>query len=160
MCNFKVLFVVLFVLGVTVILAQDVSFRIDPSTDFSKYKTYKWVHTDHSVYPVDIQVTESLDSELGMKGLRRTDSEVADAFFCYHSNFGTEKILRYYSEMDGPNGPYTFTVHTGEVSIDMYDSSTKKLIWRNTVDINPKATPQHIRKAVSKLLKNYPVKKI
>jgi hypothetical protein len=54
MCNFKVLFVVLFVLGVTVILAQDVSFRIDPSTDFSKYKTYKWVHTDHSVYPVDV----------------------------------------------------------------------------------------------------------
>ena len=133
----NLLLVGLFLLGV-VAVAQDASFRIDPSTDFSKYRTYKWVHAlkgNHATYPVDPQVTEALDAELPQKGLKKTDSDAADLLICYHSNFGTEKFNRYNSEFEGT------------------------LVWRNTADINPKARPKDIAKAVSKLLKNYPPKK-
>lgn len=160
MHSFKLLSVGLFVISATLAVAQDVPFRIDPTTDFSKYRSYKWVHTDHATYPVDAQIMESLDAELAMKGLRRTDSGATDAFFCYHSNFGTEKVHTYHTEGEAAASPDTFfTVQFGEVAVDMYDSSTKKLIWRNTADINPKSKPKHIKKAVSKLLKNYPPKK-
>lgn len=149
------------VVGAATLVAQEIPFRIDPSTDFSRFKTYKWVHTDHESYPVDPKIIEATDAELARKGLKKTDSDVADAFLCYHSYFGTEKFYRYHSEGEGsPTGPYVFTIQTGEVAIDMYDSSSKKLIWRNTADINPKAKPKHITKAVSKLLKNYPPKKV
>ena len=77
-------------------------------------------------------------------------------FICYHSNFGTEKFSKYGSEFEGT---YMFTIQTGQVAIDMYDAPTKKLVWRNTADINPKARPKDIAKALSKLLKNYPPKK-
>lgn len=154
------LFVMLFGIGAGGAIAQDVPFHVDPNTDFSKYKTYKWVHNDHEAYPVDAQIGAAVDAELERKGLRKTDADNADAFFCYHSNFGTEKMHKYHMEGEAAANPDMFlTVQTGEVAIDMYDSATKKLIWRNTTKIDPKAKPQHINKAVSKLLEKYPPKK-
>jgi hypothetical protein len=49
--------------------------------------------------------------------------------------------------------------------VDMYESSKKDLVWRGTASktIDPKAKPEkqqnNLRKAVQKLLKNYPPKK-
>jgi len=126
---------------------------------FQNTGAYKWVHAlkgNHATYPVDPQVTDVLDAELAKKGLKKTDSDTADLFICYHSNFGTEKFSKYGSEFEGT---YMFTIQTGQVAIDMYDAPTKKLVWRNTADINSKARPKDIAKALSKLLKNYPPKK-
>jgi hypothetical protein len=153
------LFVGLLVAGLTASVAQDEPFRIDPSTDFSKYKTYGWAHTmkgEHQTYPVDAQITEAVEAELAEKGLRKADPGATDLSICYHSNFGTEKFNRY---NDPEFGGHWFTIKTGQVAIDMYESSTKKLVWRNTADINPKTEPKQITKAVSKLLENYPSKK-
>ena len=160
MQRFRLLLVALAVIVEISGAAQDAPFRVDPNTDFSKYKTYKWVHSDHQTYTVDPQINAAIDAELEKKGLKKTDSDEADAFFCYHSNFGTEKMHKYHTEGEAEANPDMFlTVQNGEVAIDMYDSATKKLIWRNTAKINPKAKPEHITKAVSKLLTNYPPKK-
>jgi hypothetical protein len=155
-----ILFVLLLGFGALAVSVQDVPFRLDSNIDFSKYKTYRWVHTDHKAYPVDPRIGAAIDAELEKKGLKKTDSEETDAFFCYHSNFGTEKMHKYHTEGEAEANPdMFFTVQNGEVAIDMYDSATKKLIWRNTAKINPKAKPEHVTNAVSKLLKNYPPRK-
>ena len=159
MQRFGLLFDLLVVMGVAAAIPQEVSFRLDPNIDFSKYKSYKWVHSDHDTNPVDPQITAAIDDELVKKGLKKTDSDDADAIFCNHSNFTTEKAYKYHMGVEAEADPNMFlTVQKGEVALDMYDSSTKKLIWRNTSKINPKAKPQHIAKAVSKLLKDYPPK--
>jgi len=159
MYKLKFLFVGLLLVGVTATVAQDSPFRLDPSIDFSKFKTYAWdqsPNSERATNQADAQVTEALEAELARKDLRKADSD-ANLLICYHSNFGTKEIKRY--TMYQGESSYAWTVKTGEVAVDMFDASTKKLVWHNTADLNPKAKPQHITKAVSNLLKDYPPKK-
>ena len=155
MLKLNFLFLELVVIGVMASAAQDPRFHIDRSTDFSKYKSYKWLETkgaDHVMNPVDAQIVKSLDSELARKGLGKSDSDAADLLVCYHSAVGTRTFSKYESEWES----YWFTIQRNQVAIDLYDSSTKKLVWRNAGDVSPEAKPQDIKKAVSKLLKDYP----
>ena len=97
-----------------------------------------------------------MDTQLAKKNLKKSDSDTADLLICYHSNFGTKQIKRY--TMYEGESTYSWTIKTGQVSIDMVDSSTKVPVWQNTGDINPKTRPADIQKTVSQLLKNYPPK--
>lgn len=150
-------FVGLVVVGVMTALAQDARFHIDRSTDFSKYRTYKWLKTKamgHEMSSLDAQIIEALDAELARKGLGKHDSDT-DLFICYHSAVGTRTFSKYQEEWESA----WFTINANQVAIDMYDSSPKKLVWRNAGYVNPDAKPQDITKAVSKLLKDYPPKR-
>lgn len=142
-----------------VVTAQE-PFRIDPNTDFSKFKTYAWdqsKNSDRVANQADAQVIDALQAELAKKGLTKTNSDAASLLICYHSNFNTEPIRRYTIAEGG--GSYEWTIKTAQVAVDMVDPSTQKLIWHNTADLNPKAKPRHIAKSVSNLLSNYPPKK-
>lgn len=56
----------------------------------------------------------------------------------------------------------TSTIYIGQLAVDMYDSANHDLVWRGvaTKTIDPKAKPEkqekNLKKAVTKLLKNYP----
>jgi hypothetical protein len=58
----------------------------------------------------------------------------------------------------------TSTIHIGSLGLDMYDPARKQLIWRGEASktLDTKAKPdkrsKNIKKAVAKLLKNYPPK--
>ncbi len=74
---------------------------------------------------------------------------------------------------DGTVGPggmstttgQTSTIYIGQLALDMYDSANHDLVWRGVVSktIDPKAKPdkqeKNLKKAVAKLLKNYPPEK-
>jgi hypothetical protein len=154
----------LFIVGVTAAVAEDARFRFDSSTDFSKYKTYKWVAirgAPHANQAVEKEITEAVDGELAKKGLIRTDADTVDLFIGYLGAIGTEEFTA--PETDWGGG--SFTIHTGQVVLEMYDPARKKLVWLNTVSkiIDPNANPEkrqkNITKAMSKLLGNYPPKK-
>ena len=52
-----------------------------PGTDFTKYHTYKWVTIEGASHPnqiVDAQIKASIDSQLGAKGLTKSQSDKAD----------------------------------------------------------------------------------
>ena len=56
----------------------------------------------------------------------------------------------------------TSTIYVGQLALDMYASTPHTLVWRGvaskTLDTNAKPDKQekNLRKAVTKLLKNYP----
>jgi len=70
-----------------------------------------------------------VDTQLAKKNLKKSDSDTADLLICYHSNFGTKQIKRY--TMYEGESTYSWTIKTGQVSIDMVDSSTKVPVWQN-----------------------------
>ena len=149
------LFVGFLVVGAMAVAAQD---RVDRNTDFSKYKSYKWVSSKGAhggMDPVDAQIAEALDTELARTGLAKTDSDAADLLLCYHSAVGEKTFSKYQSEW----GSSWFTIDANQVAVEMYDSSTKNLVWRNTGYISSNSKPQDIAKAASKLLKDYPPKR-
>ncbi len=165
-------------------LCQDVRYNFDKGTDFSKFKTYKWVTIKDAQKPddlVDKQVKAAVDAGLASKGLSKTEGDTADVYVAYQTALSTEKQ---YTSFDSGMGGWgygpgwygggwygggggmttgtTSTIYVGQLAVDMYDSANKDLVWRGVASktLDPKAKPEkrekNLNKAVQKLMKNYP----
>jgi Domain of unknown function (DUF4136) len=153
--------------------AQDVSYNSMPGIDFSKYHTYKWVTIEGATYPnqiVDTQIKNSIDSQLASKGLTKSDTDKADLYIGYQASINQQKQWNAYGMGGGlrwGGGMATAqssTISIGTLVLDMYDPSTKQLVWtgRATKTLDPSANQnkkqKNLDKAMQKLLKNYPPK--
>ena len=163
---------VLALLACNLAVAQDVSTNSMPGTDFSKYHTYKWVPIEGAVQPnqiVDAQIKQSVDAQLATKGLTKTDGEKADLLVGYQVSISQEKQWNAYGTGGvrwggGMATAQQSTISTGTLVLDMYDPSTKQLVWSGRVSktLDPSANQgkkqKNLDKAMDKLLKNYPPK--
>jgi uncharacterized protein DUF4136 len=175
--------IVLFVLATASALAQDVRYNFDKNTNFSKFKTYKWVTLKDVQKVNDLvekKILAAVDAQLASKGLIKTDAETADLYIGYQAAVSQEKQFSSYSTDWGYGGGWygggwyrggmgsstttgqTSTIYIGQLALDMYDSANKSLVWRGVVSktLDPKAKPEkqekNLGKALGKLLKNYP----
>jgi hypothetical protein len=159
-------------LAASAVAAQDVKVNSMPGVDFSKFHTYKWVPIEGASHPnqiVDQEIKQSIDSQLTTKGLTKTDSDKADLYVGYQTAVDQEKQWNAYG-MGGRwagGGMATATQSTisvGAIVLDMYDPSTKQLVWTGTASktLDPSSNEQknleRLNKAMAKLLKNYPPK--
>jgi len=162
--------------------AQDVRYNFDKGTDFTKYRTYKWVQIKDAAKLDQLseqQLKSSLEEELAKKGLMLSPGENPDLLVAYQFALSQEKEYSSYSS-DFGYGPgwgrgwygggmgstmtsgQTSTIHIGSLGLDMYDPARKQLIWRGeaskTLDATakPDKRAKNIKKASAKLLKNYP----
>src|SRR5260370_26411518 len=133
-------------------LCQDVRYNYDKDTDFSKFKSYKWVVIKDAQKPDDItdkQIKESIDAQLSTKGLSKTDGGNADLYVAYQVAMTTEKQ---YTSFDtgmggwgygpgwyggggyGTGGEMTTrtpaTIHAGQLAVTMYDPTHNDRVWR------------------------------
>lgn len=153
------------------VLAQDVTYNSAAGTDFSKFKTYKWVKVEGIEYPdqiLDGQIKQSIESQLAAKGFTKTDSDTADLFVAYQVSITQEKQWSAYGGGVGfrmGRGMATATSTTlqvGTLAFDVYDQAGKQLVWKGTATktLNPPKDPdkkqKNLDKAVAKLLKNFP----
>ncbi len=173
--------VVLLLLGGTAAFAQDVRYDYAKGTDFSQFKTFRWVVIKGADQPDELtaqRIVSAVDAELSRKGLTKTDSEDADLYIGYQTAIGAEKQFTSYNTgwgygpgwgrgwygYGGTTTTYgsTSTVYVGQLDLSMYDRATKQLVWRGvaTKTLDPKANSEkkqkNINKAVQKLLKNFP----
>ena len=168
-------------------VGQDVKHNFDKNTDFSKFKTYKWVSLKDAATVdalLDKQIKEAVDAQLTPKGLSKADGD-ADLFIDYQSAITTENSSQRTTitsetgdpapagaEADGTvpqawegiTTGNTSTIYIGQLALDMNDTANHDLVWRGVVSktIDPKAKPDKQQKdltnSVAKLLKNYPPK--
>jgi hypothetical protein len=165
--------------------AQDVRYNFVQGTDFSKYKTYKWVQVPDAKYPdqiLDGQIRQAIDTELSKKGLTKTDSDTADLYVAYQLAINQQTEWNAYGTGVGMGGGVGFgrwrglgmgmgtatatssTINVGTLVLDFYDVAAKQQVWRGdaTKTLNPSKDPQknqaNLQKAMAKLLKNYPPK--
>ena len=161
-----------------VALAQEIRFNYVQGTDFSKYKTYKWVKIPNVQYPnqiLDDQIVKAIDAQLALKGLTRTE-ENPELYVTYQAAVNQEKQWNSYSSggdywgwggWGGWGGMQTTTttsktINVGTISCDIYDVATKKQIWRGDATKtlgsgkDPKKVEKNLNKAMTKLFKKYP----
>jgi hypothetical protein len=173
-------------LGVCVLLfcctcaaAQDVRYNYLQGTDFSKYRTYKWVQVPGVQYPnqiLDGQIKQSIEAQLSTKGLTRTESDSPDLYVTYQAAIDKEKQWNSFSSGGGTWGygrwggwggmetttTTSSTILVGTLNLDIYDVATKQQIWRGeaTKTVKPQKDPKKLQKnldkAMAKMLKNYP----
>lgn len=180
----------LYCLSIALLLAaaaavgQDVRYNFDKNTDFSRFKTYKWVELKDAKKVdnlVDSQIKSAIEAELATKGLTKVDDDSANLFVGYQTAVGQEKEFTSYNSgwgygpgwnyggwygggMGGMSTTYgqTSTIYVGQLAVDMYDPANKDLIWRGVASktLDEKAKPEkrqkNLTKAMKKLFKNYP----
>ena len=161
---------VIFALGIAA-MAQDVKTNYMPGTDFSKYKTYKWVVIEGAHMPdqiMDAQIKSAIDTQMTAKGFTRTDGD-ASLDIAYQVSVAHQTQWNTY----GTGGPRwgwgggmatttSTTYQVGTLDLDMYDTAARKLVWRGTATktVNPSDNPEknqkNLNKAMEKLLKKFP----
>ncbi len=168
-------------LAATTSFAQDVRYNFDKNTDFSKFRTYRWVVIKDAPTANDLvtkQVIEAVENELATKGLTKVDDDSANLFVGYQAGISQEKEFTSFNSNWGYGGGWygggwygpgggmttgsTSTIYVGQLAVDMYDSANHDLVWRGVASktLDAKAKPEkqqkNLAKAVKKLLKNYP----
>ena len=162
--------------------AQDVRYNFDNKTDFSRFKTYRWVKIKDAAQPsdlVDKQIKAAVDAQLVTKGLSKVDNDPADLYVAYQAGINQEKEFSSYSTGMGPAWGYgpgwyggwhgggwygssssmttgqTSTIYIGQLALDMYDSANQDLVWRGmgSKTLDPKAKPEKQQKNLAKTVK-------
>jgi len=158
--------------------AQEIKYNFLQGTDFSKYKTYKWVKIPNAQYPnqiLDDQIQRAIDAQLSLKGLSKTEDN-PDVYVVYQAAVNQEKQWNSYSTggdswgwggWGGWGGMSTTrttssTINIGTLNVDLYDVGSKKQIWRGEATKtlgsgkDPRKVEKNLNKAVAKLFKKYP----
>jgi len=147
-----------------------------PGTDFSKYRTYKWVMIGPSGARdqiLDAPIKQSIDSQLTAKGLTKIDSDKAGLLVRYQVAVDKEKEWTATGLGDVFRSPgiatamgsataTSTTIDIGTLVLDMYFPAAKQFVWTGhaTKTINPSKDPQKNQKnkdkAMQKLLRDFP----
>jgi hypothetical protein len=169
--QFRLALVGMVVLLTGTLAAQDVKYNFMPGTDFSKFHTYKWVSIEGGAHPnqiVDQEIKQAVDQQLSSKGLTKVDGDKADLFVGYQTAMDQEKQWNAYGMggrwAGGMASATQSTISVGSLVVDMYDPTTKQLVWTGTAtktldpSSNQEKNMKNLDKAMAKLLKNYPPK--
>jgi len=128
------------------------------------------------------QLGDSFDAELAKKGLQKVSAESpSDLIIVFQLATGQEKLLTtftneygygpgwrqvWYSTVGGSSSmPAASKMNSGQIVLDMYDTSTRHIVWRGMVskgldsDATPEERKKNIGKSAEKLMQLYPPKK-
>ena len=126
--------------------AQDIRFNYVQGTNFSQYKTYKWVRIPKAQYPnsiMDEQIMQAIEAQLALKGLSKTEDN-PDLYITTRLRL----IRRNSGTLTASGGDYwgwggwggwggmstttttSSTINIGTINCDIYDVAKKKQIWR------------------------------
>jgi hypothetical protein len=154
--------------------AQDVNVNYVPGTDFSGYKTYKWVEIQGAEKPdqiLDTQIKQAIDKALAAKGFTKAAGDAADLAIGYQVALTQQQQWNTYSTGGygwryggGMSTATSTTIQIGTVALDMYDATAKELVWKGQAsktlsgEKDPEKRQKNIDKAMAKLLKDFPPK--
>ena len=119
---------------------QDVRYNFDKDTDFSKFKTYKWVELKDASKPDDLtdkQIKSAVDAQLAQKGLTKTDEDNADL---YVVNRDDNSIVQFVIGTDGKLYPQN-TVNTPGVFPLAVTTAGNFLVVADTFQPLPTCSP-------------------
>ncbi|HVP53904.1 MAG TPA: DUF4136 domain-containing protein [Candidatus Eisenbacteria bacterium] len=166
--------------------AEKIRVHYDKSIDFSKYKTYGWAPVGAVAHPMlALDIVGAVDSEMAAQGLTKVaanpdllvqiygavDSEVSMTSNnpIYNATGGIPPFDPSMTSpgnslyWDGYYGNSTVVVHPGELVVDLIDVKAKKLVWRGmgseAISGNPEKLESEANSTISKMFKDYPVKK-
>ena len=151
-------------------LAQKVETDYDHSVNFSQYHTYSWGHV-HSTDPLfEQRIRDAVDHDLQAKGWQvvPVGGDVTLTAVAIKKN--QAEYTTFYDGLGGGwrwhgwgGGMATTTVEkvpVGTLVVDIYDTSTKHLVWRglahDQLSNKPDKDTKKLEKAVDKLFDKFP----
>jgi hypothetical protein len=160
--------IAMFVFLATASFAQQVKTDYDRNVNFSQYKTYSWekVKTQDPLW-VD-RIKSAVDADLTAKGWTQVPSDGNISLVAMEATKNEKTLNTFYNGFGGGwrwggFGNATTTVDTykvGTLVLDMFDTQTKKLVWRgsasDTLSDKTDKNIKNLNKGVQKMLKHFP----
>lgn len=167
-----------FVFGIAILtalccagVAQEVHTDHDKSANFERYHTYYWakVQTSNPLWQQRIQ--DAVDKDLQAKGWQRSEGSGDVALTAVGSAHDQQEYQTFYNGLGGWRwggfGPEATTTvenyKVGTLVLDMYDTQSKRLMWRGTatdsLSEKPESNEKKLDKSVDKLFEHFPPKK-
>src|SRR5258708_16905011 len=119
--------------------AQHVKTDYDHSANFGQYKTYSWEKVQTKDPLLVDRIKDAVNSTLASKGWTQVPSGGDVAIVAIETTRNQQTIDTFYNGFGGRRwggfGDATTTVETykvGTLVVDLFDVSTKKLIWRGS----------------------------
>ena len=150
---------------------QQTTYNYDRATDFTRFKTYKWVPIEGAQHPDQTTagtITAIVDELLAGKGFVKADADPVDLLVGYGTTTQDQQLISGYGagvgfRFGGGMGmAETSTIKNGTIMIDVYNAAGKLLVWRGTVTdtLNPGSKPdkkhKKLKSALTKVLENLP----
>ena len=157
-------------------MGQYVMYNYWQGTDFSKFKTYRWVvpnGPDSLGYAMETELQAAVDGQLAKKGLMRIDSVEADLVMRYdvansrkthYASFDigygpSLHIPGWYAPQNGGAAVQSPTGHVNQLGVYFTDFN-HNLVWHGLamIEVNENADKQqkNLNRAVAKLFKQFP----
>ena len=147
--------------------AQDVNTDFDSSANFASYRTYAWTVGTPSPNPLGEQrIHAAVDQQLAAKGF----SMVTESPSVYIATHVVTKEQQQLNVSGFGAGPFwgggidatarVVTYTQGTLAVDIYDATTKQLVWRGTgtgtASDKAEKNTSKIDKALEKMFEKYP----
>lgn len=163
-------------LTATVVLADQIKTDHDRSANFTKYKTFTWVHEPRPKNPLmKDRIVEAINTQLEAKGLSLV---TGNADLGLSANVATQErhtLQTFYDDFPGWGWHHRFwgfgpdyattTVETytvGTLVVDLFDTQNKQVVWwssaSDTVSSEPEKNVKKLDKVVEKMFKDFPPK--
>jgi hypothetical protein len=151
----------------TLAFSREVRVDYDHHANFERYRTYSWakVETPNSLW--DERVKEAIDKALQSKGWQQVP-DGGDVSIVAVGTTNEKRTLRtFYDGFDGwmwggfgDATTYEDTYQVGTLIVDMFDTMTKKLIWRGSasdvLSSKPDKNVKELEKSVDKMFEHFP----
>ena len=152
-------------------LAQHVNTDYDRNANFSQYKTYSWeaVKTRDQLN-ID-RIKNAVDAQLTAKGYTQLPTGGSVSLVAIEATQNKQTLNTFYNGFGGgwrwrggfgggDSTTYVDNYKVGTLVLDMFDSQTKKLVWRGSASdtLSDKADKniKNLNKGVQKMLKDFP----
>ena len=148
-------------------LAADIRTDYDHHADFTKYKTYSWAKVDTPDPLWNDRVKEAVDRALTAKGWSQVPSGGDVSLVAVGTTHEKPTLRTFYDGFDGwlwggfaDATTYVEDYTVGTLVVDMFDTNSKRLLWRGSAsDVlsgKPEKDEKKLEKAVSKMFEHFP----
>jgi hypothetical protein len=158
-------------LTLTAGFAQHVQTDFDHQANFAQYKTYNWKAIKPGASLWDSRIKDAVNAQLAAKGLAQVADGGEIAIVAIKTSQTQRTLQTLYDGFGGGwrwrgfggSGESTTTeqdYQEGTLVIDLYDGTTKQLIWRGSTEsvLSDKAdkNEKNLDKGVAKMFKDFP----
>lgn len=158
--------------GTLAVFAAKVITDYNHSTDFSQYKTYSWLKVEAGDPLWIDRISSAVDAQLLEKGLTKVPVNGDLSVTAFGSTHTQPRLETFYDGLGGGwfwhgfgDGMAVTTVENvkiGTLVVDIFESATKKLIWRgvanDALSDKPEKNEKKLEKAVAEMFKHFPPK--
>jgi len=150
--------------------APDVSTDYNHKADFSRYHTYSWIGVRAGNSLWQDRIMSAVDSQLAAKGWTKVASGGDAAVSAFGKTTEQDTLQTFYDgfpgwgwRWGGDMGTATTTTipeRVGNLTVDIFDASTKQLLWRgeasDTLSSKPEKNDKKLDHAVSEMFDHFP----